>query len=318
MNFKELFERWKSVKVPDLRHTTMCTYTMSWMSIEPLIGALDIATFGQQQATWLLNKMLSTGSSSKYCRDRIALVKMLLHFASQQLAETVSPHSWRLKYPAQPRRLVKSFNQAEQKKIIRVAYAETLKGAKYSAIFAVTILTGLRIGEVCGLRWSDFDFAHKTVTIRRTVSNVYDPIEHKVIELVGAPKTAAGYREVPLHPLVIKLLKVRYGNLSGRSGYVTSESDSPTIPKVLRESFNLFVKRNKLPQINFHGLRHTFATILIEKGVDVKVVSDIIGHSDVSTTYNLYVHPSPDAKRKAVAKAFRGLTLGINIEESNQ
>jgi integrase len=288
------------------------------MSIEPLIGALDIATFGQQQATWLLNKMLSTGSSSKYCRDRIALVKMLLRFASQQLAETVSPHSWRLKYPAQPRRLVKSFNQAEQKKIIRVAYAETLKGAKYSAIFAVTILTGLRIGEVCGLRWSDFDFAHKTVTIRRTVSNVYDPIEHKVIELVGAPKTTAGYREVPLHPLVIKLLKVRYGNLSGRSGYVTSESDSPTIPKVLRESFNLFVKRNKLPQINFHGLRHTFATILIEKGVDVKVVSDIIGHSDVSTTYNLYVHPSPDAKRKAVAKAFRGLTLGINIEESNQ
>lgn len=318
MNFKELFERWKSVKVPDLRHTTMCTYTMSWMSIEPLIGALDIATFGQQQATWLLNKMLSTGSSSKYCRDRIALVKMLLRFASQQLAETVSPHSWRLKYPAQPRRLVKSFNQAEQKKVIRVAYAETLKGAKYSAIFAVTILTGLRIGEVCGLRWSDFDFAHKTVTIRRTVSNVYDPIEHKVIELVGAPKTTAGYREVPLHPLVIKLLKVRYGNLSGRSGYVTSESDSPTIPKVLRESFNLFVKRNKLPQINFHGLRHTFATILIEKGVDVKVVSDIIGHSDVSTTYNLYVHPSPDAKRKAVAKAFRGLTLGINIEESNQ
>lgn len=318
MNFKELFERWKSVKVPDLRHTTMCTYTMSWMSIEPLIGALDIATFGQQQATWLLNKMLSTGSSSKYCRDRIALVKMLLRFASQQLAETVSPHSWRLKYPAQPRRLVKSFNQAEQKKIIRVAYAETLKGAKYSAIFAVTILTGLRIGEVCGLRWSDFDFAHKTVTIRRTVSNVYDPIEHMVIELVGAPKTTAGYREVPLHPLVIKLLKVRYGNLSGRSGYVTSESDSPTIPKVLRESFNLFVKRNKLPQINFHGLRHTFATILIEKGVDVKVVSDIIGHSDVSTTYNLYVHPSPDAKRKAVAKAFRGLTLGINIEESNQ
>lgn len=97
---------------------------------------------------------------------------------------------------------------------------------------------------------------------------------------------------------------------------MTSESDSPTIPKVLRESFNLFVKRNKLPQINFHGLRHTFATILIEKGVDVKVVSDIIGHSDVSTTYNLYVHPSPDAKKKAVAKAFRGLKL--DIEESNQ
>lgn len=68
--------------------------------------------------------------------------------------------------------------------------------------------------------------------------------------------------------------------------------------------------------ILFHGLRHTFATILIEKGVDVKVVSDIIGHSDVSTTYNLYVHPSPDAKKKAVAKAFRGLKL--DIEEPNQ
>lgn len=316
MNFKELFELWKAAKAPELRQTTMCTYTMSWMSIEPLIGGLEIATFGQQQASWLLTKMLSAGSSSKYCRDRIALLKMLLRYASQQLAVTVSPHSWRLKYPAQPRRLVKSFNQAEQKKIVRAAYAETLKGTKHSAIFAVTILTGLRIGEVCGLRWSDFDFAHKTVTIRRTVSNVYDPIEGKVVEIVGAPKTSAGYREVPLHPLVLKLLKARYGNLSNLDGYVTSESDSPTTPRVLRESFNLFVKRNKLPQINFHGLRHTFATILIEKGVDVKVVSDIIGHSDVSTTYNLYVHPSPDAKKKAVAKAFRGLKL--DIEEPNQ
>lgn len=89
--------------------------------------------------------------------------------------------------------------------------------------------------------------------------------------------------------------------------YVVGNSDSPKANNTVREAYSRFLKKYNLPKINFHGLRHTYATLLVESGGDIKTISTLLGHSKVSLTLDLYVHPSIDSKRKAVNKAFRKL-----------
>ena len=123
--------------------------------------------------------------------------------------------------------------------------------------------------------------------------------------IVGTTKTRAGYRDVPLLPVLKQALRALYkGNTSI---YIVSGTDTPLDPHVLREKFKNLQQRLGLPHITFHGLRHTFASMLVEAGGDVKTISIILGHSTVAMTLNLYVHPSEDAKRKAVSRAFKGL-----------
>ena len=281
----------------------------SWISIKPYVGDIDIETFGQLNAQTVLNTMVSAGLKRKSCHDRLALLKMMLTYALTEHSIAIKPLNWKLRYPASAPRLVKSFTKAESKRVIQAVSHEIAQGKTSSVSIAISLLTGLRIGEVCGLRWNDFDFSHKTFTVQRTVNNFYDPINRSGQTIVGPPKTTAGFREVPVHPVLMELLKQAFGKPSLLKGYVLTGTDTPRSTRVIRDSYDRFLKRHKLPDINFHGLRHTFATILIEAGVDVKTVSDIIGHANVSTTFNLYVHPSADAKRKAIMKAFRGFKM---------
>lgn len=309
MTFDVLFDRWWPSKSSEVRRSTANSYLLSWNSVKPIIGSVDVSVFGRRDAQFLLGKLIESGLSAKSCRDRIALVRMMLNAALQDFAIIILPTDWQLKYPAAKPRLIKSFTREESKKIVCRLYADADSLAPSVAAVAISLLAGLRIGETCGLKWSDFDFAHGTFSVKRTVNHIYNPLEKKCESLVGAPKSAAGFREVPLHPILKKILRKFFGDPKSLSGYVLSGDSKPYTPHVVRDAFERFRDRNRLPKINFHGLRHTFATILIEAGVDVKVVSDIIGHADVSTTYNLYVHPSADSKRKAVAKAFRGFKL---------
>lgn len=309
MTFDELYNIWWKDKTSEIRTSTASLYTTNWLSIKKIVGEMDIETFDMRKAQSVLNKMIENGLGAKSAHDRIAVVKMMLVFALQNLSIPVKPLDWKLRYPAAKRRLLKCFGRDESKKIIRYVHKEIKDGKTSTFPVALSLLTGLRLGEVCGLRWEDFDFAHKTFVVQRKIISFHDPVECHTKTEIGPPKSSAGYREVPVVPILMKLLRLAYGDVTKRKGYVVGDGETPRGVRTLRDSYSRFLKRYKLPKINFHGLRHTFATILIESGVDVKTVSDIIGHADVSTTFNLYVHPSADAKKKAVLKAFRGFKL---------
>lgn len=309
MTFAELWAVWSKVKVQEVRSSTASNYASAWLSVKDIVAGKDIERYDRWDAQETLNRMSERGLSAKSIRDRIALLKMMLQYAAHTLSITVRPLDWKLRYPAAHRRLVQSFDRNEAKRILRKVHQEVVSERPTVMPIAISLLTGMRIGEVCGLRWDDIDFAHKTIIVKRTVNFFYDPIERHSRCVIGPPKTSAGFREIPAHPILIKLLRLAYGPPASNRGYILTGTDTPRLPRTIRETYVRFLRRHKLPNINFHGLRHTFATILIEAGVDVKTVSDIIGHANVSTTFNLYVHPSADAKKKAVLKAFRGFKL---------
>lgn len=165
----------------------------------------------------------------------------------------------------------------------------------------LSLRAGLRIGEVCALSWEDVDLSKEVIHIRHTVARV-DSTEagRKTKLILDAPKTASSERYIPICSDLLTVLKrIRSG---GSSGFVVSGSEYFVSPRTFEYRYHTLLKAAKVSSVNFHCLRHTFATRCIEVGVDVKSLSEILGHSSVSITMDTYVHSSIELKRAQIEK----------------
>lgn len=160
----------------------------------------------------------------------------------------------------------------------------------------LSLYCGLRIGEVCGLQWADIDFEHKLVSIKRTVQRIRVASGQRKTKLwVGTPKSKSSIRTIPIPDFLMSALYA----LSAQScsdAYVLTQTDEPLDPRTLQYYFNKVTISCGIGKINYHILRHTFATNCVALGFDIKTLSEILGHSNVSITLNKYVHPSIQQK----------------------
>lgn len=164
----------------------------------------------------------------------------------------------------------------------------------YKLAVLICLFTGLRLGELCALKWSDIDFDHKILRVSRTVQRLYmEGGRTKTILVETPPKSEYSKREIPLSETMFELLMAFHGS----EEYIFGK-DKPLEPRTLQNHFKKVLKEAKLTDNNFHVLRHTFSTNCIEEGIDVKSLSEMLGHSDIQITLNRYVHPSMNTKRK--------------------
>ena len=168
---------------------------------------------------------------------------------------------------------------------------------KYKVAIILTVFTGVRLGELMGLEWSDINFRDGIVSINR--SSQY--LAEKGV-FTKTPKTESSIRDVAIPEFIVTLLeqykywydeqKSLYGELWYDSNRLFVQADGkPMHPSTISKWFERFVAQIGLPVINFHGLRHTNATLLIAQNIDVSVVAARLGHAQITTTYNFYVHP---------------------------
>lgn len=164
---------------------------------------------------------------------------------------------------------------------------------------------GLRIGEICALRWEDVDLAGRSLTIRRTIQRISTGSGGPKTKLAfGTPKTAHSQRAVPLPAHLIKPLQ-HFRALAQAGDYVISDKPGrPIEPRAYAYRFKRYLKEAGAPAMKFHMLRHYFATSSIEAGGDVKTLSEILGHSDVGMTLRVYVHPTMDMKRRHIEQTY--------------
>ena len=165
----------------------------------------------------------------------------------------------------------------------------------------LSLFTGLRIGELCGLRWEDIDLKEKMLCVSRTVERIADTdaLHRRTKLIVSEPKTANSYRQIPLPDFLVEILR----NLTAEEEvYLVSGRDIPIEPCTFYKQYRKFMTENGLPIYPFHSLRHTFATRCIEVGFDIKALSEIMGHASVTTTMAVYVHPPMAQKRKYMEK----------------
>lgn len=164
----------------------------------------------------------------------------------------------------------------------------------------LTLYTGLRIGELCSLKWNDIDFINKTLSVNRTVQRIKNKnknSQNKTILITNTPKTEHSKRIIPLPIFIIELLE-EYK--SKGENYIFTNSNLPKDPRTYEKYFSNILKRNGIRNLNFHTLRHTFATRSREAGIDIKVLSEILGHSSYHITQEIYVHISVDFKRDSI------------------
>lgn len=160
-----------------------------------------------------------------------------------------------------------------------------------------TLFTGVRIGELCGLKWGDIDFENGYAHIRRTVERIADLNSpyRKTKVIISKPKTENAERIIPLPSCLMEYI---HPFRNGDDKYILSGKHEPTEPRAYYAKYKQFLIQNDLGNYTFHELRHTFATQCVDMGFDVKSLSEILGHSNVTTTMNLYVHPTLQMKKR--------------------
>ena len=201
--------------------------------------------------------------------------------------------------PRKEKKQVVAFTRQEQQ-----AFVKGLGGSGYHLLFAFLLNTGLRVGEARALTWEDVDFENRLVIVNKTVSDVKNRDEDpatKMRAVVTSTKTAHGERQVPLNKIACEVCAVQKSRdlndilvFSSKAGTMIQERNINRSLKALLENLR-FQKK-----FTVHSLRHSFATRLMEKGVNPKVVSALLGHASVQITLDLYSHAMPEMKSKAV------------------
>jgi len=234
---------------------------------------------------------ISESLSDSVQKSIYSVVNQILKYIFQKYSIQAPP----VKRPAfeTQKRPVKVLAKSEQKKLISVLYTET---DIYKMAVLLCLFTGLRLGELCALKWTDIDYENQVLAVGRTVQRLYaEGCITKTALTEAAPKSVFSCREIPLTADNIKLL----ATFSNGKEYAFGGA-KPLDPRTMQYHFKRILKEAGLSDKNFHILRHTFATNCIEGGIDVKSLSEMLGHSDVRITLNRYVHPSMDAKREHI------------------
>lgn len=206
---------------------------------------------------------------------------------------------------------IKALSKDDQLRLL-----EALKGIDLELLITFALGTGLRLGEVLGLKWSDIDFKEHTLSVQRSVRRVVeiqrDGSRNRILKEVP-PKTENSFRIVPIPDTILLKLK-SYKNVQNKlilslgedyknNNYVFCNNDGTIMdPKKPNRRLSSVLKSNDIELITFHGLRHTYCTRLFEAGVPPKTVQSLVGHSDIETTMNIYTHVMKETKIEAVDK----------------
>ena len=201
----------------------------------------------------------------------------------------------KIKRPKPKEKQVECFSIQEQKKIEEAALSA--KKDKYRGII-LCLYTGLRIGELLALTWNDIDFDKNILSVTKTYHDGNENGEH--IRIIDTPKTENSMRQIPLSKTLVKILKEI--KKKSKCEFVIADGEKPVFIRSYQRMFELFLKELKLPHKGFHSLRHTFATRALECGMDVKSLSEILGHKNAMITLNRYAHSLWEHKAEMMNK----------------
>ena len=302
-NINEITDLWKEEKKKYVKKSTYAAYQLLIQNhIKENFGKLYDITEEEVQKFAL--KKLDEGLSEKTIRDIIIVIKMIQKYGVKNNYIEYKPID--IKFPSNHKsKELEVLSKADQKKFM--VYLRDNFTFKNLGIF-ICLSTGMRIGEICGLRWCDIDTNEGVIKVRHTLQRIYiiDGDTRHTELLLDTPKTQNSVRDIPMSTELLKILK-SINKVVNDNYYVISNDEKPIEPRTYRNYYKKLCIKIGIPELKFHGLRHTFATRCIESNGDYKTVSVLLGHSNINTTLNLYVHPNKDQKKKLINKMLKSL-----------
>ena len=292
MTVKTLFEEWLSAVKLRVKESTYANYRMKAdKHILPEFGGLRYDLLTVQMLHSFIENKLRSGLSAKYVCDMIIVFKSMAKYTAKVhgfrniLADVVLP-----KVQKKELKLLTANQQIKLFKYLKMNMDTT------SLCVLLSLYTGLRVGEVCGLMWGDIDFKKSILTVSRTVQRIRTGV-HGTRLTVDSPKSKTSQRSIPIPVFLMDILRNFRCN---DSFYILSGSAKVTEPRTLQHRFKSILKKADLPSVNYHCLRHMFATNCLQAGFDVKTLSEILGHASVETTLDRYVHSSMERKTQCM------------------
>lgn len=302
MILEQVIEMWMDEKKNFVKESTYAHYCFEVNKyLLPALGHLEMGQLTEEciQKTvleWQCGEK-GTGHSlqKSSVQNLVVLLKQVLKFASKK----GYADDYMLDIHFKPQIADKKqqvYTRAEQEKLIQ-AILDDLSFRSFGILLSIS--SGMRIGELCALKWNDVDMEEQIVHVRRTLQRIYMADAQPSTQIIiTPPKSNASIRDIPLSDRLCKV--IRQLEDINPDGYVLTNSEHYMEPRTMRRFFKSFLEQHDISRLHFHCLRHTFATRCIESGADCKCVSEILGHMSVNTTLNMYVHPQIEEKRKCV------------------
>ena len=298
--FADYCNEWLYLKRSSVKPSTFVKYTTI---LEKYIKP-DLGQYFSEAVSEILVEQFSyrliheRGLSPKTVRDILSVLHSILNYTTKQnpLAKPVD-----IVYPRQDRKEMRVLTCEEQKRFTEYLLQD-MDPCKFGVLLA--LLTGLRIGEVCALKWEDISLENKVIFVRHTMQrlkNLNPASEERTRIITGVPKSGRSVRIIPMNQDIEKLCnKWRADDLeayvlTGKAGYFLE-------PRTLQYRMRQYTKDCNLKNVHFHTLRHSFATRCVEAGFEIRSLSEILGHSSTRITLECYVHSSMNLKRKNMEK----------------
>lgn len=293
---------WLKKKEFEIKKSTYCNYAnLLKNQIIPIVGDIKFNELNKDILQFFIYKAQNEHNlSEKTTKDCVGLIRQIIVDAQEEGVIPEFVIKRRLKYKKQE--LLgedkKVYTEDEYKTIIN----EILKDINYTKLgILLGLYTGMRIGELCALQFKDIDLTNKLINVTKTLQRTYDPtkdINPSEIQITST-KTTSSTRTIPITNEIAKILnKLNTDN----ENYVLTGKRKYTEPRTFRRSYQNFMKKIGIEPLKFHSLRHTFASMNIENGADIKTISEILGHSDIDITLKVYTHTSEKAKQRAIEK----------------
>ena len=289
MLYKNYLKDWLVNQKIYLKYSTYTNYTnIIHNQIAPHLGEYDMDVINNDILQQFILNQLDHGRvdgkggiSQKYAKDIITVLKLTL----DQKIEIQLPYC--------PPQEIEIFDKQDQIQLVNYLQSK-ITNKNFGILLA--IYTGIRIGELCALKWGDINFNSQLLHINKTMIRTYTKEDGSQLNITP-PKSRSSVRTIPLSKWVMYYANLLRGD---DEEYIVTGKIKYTEPNKYRLYYNRLLKDLNLPHLKFHALRHTFATRCIECGCDYKSLSELLGHSNVSITMNLYIHPQMELKRKCV------------------
>lgn len=304
-NFTDLANQWLCSVAYGIKESTLAHYQYTLNRyILPVFGSCRLQTLNEQQLEHGILQVISPSdgshlplgaSSSRECLTMLRRIcKYAAHLHLMRSVEIM------VKLPQTEPNHTKPLSAQEQT-ALQAFVTQNPTARKVGLLLQMQM--GLRIGEVCGLQWGDFDLKAGTLTIRRTVSRIYCHVG-KTKLVVQTPKTKSSGREIPIPRELAALLHTLRGKASPSTWFLSGNADKPVEPRCYRKSIRSYLRRASVRRVHPHALRHTFATTCLQSGCDIKTLSEILGHTDANITLKRYVHSDMKRKRSEMERIF--------------
>lgn len=292
ITINSVYEEWLNAIANRVKESTYANYKMKFEKhILPEFGDTLCIEINSAKINAFIKKKVDNGLSAGYVRDLFTVFKALLTYAQEEYVFKLSLKNVSL--PKVENKKPHKMDDEQQTKLVR--YVKNHIDLTGLGIL-LSLFMGLRIGELCGLKWGDIDITHKLLRINRTVQRICKQNgSHKTMLVITEPKSSDSKRCIAIPDFLIPYILKFRGN---DEDYVLSGSEKLVEPRTMQYRYKKLLEDANVERSNYHQLRHTFATNCVENGFDAKTLSIVLGHSTIAITLDRYVHPNRQYERR--------------------